>query len=536
MLLSQAPQNMSYQAVIRDVGGNLITNSTVGVQISILQGSSGGTAVFVETHSALTNANGLLSITIGNGTLVSGMFNAINWASGPYFLKTETDPSGGTNYTISGTSQLLSVPYALYAATGGTPGPTGPPGINGLNGNDGISVDSVYVLNDSLRIKYSTGQTINAGHVRGSQGPGGTDLNTAFTYSGGTFFLTDAGGTLSASMNADYYNKANCDSKFISIPAGSLNGQTLHYNGGSWTNSSMISNTGTAIGINNLSPNSSAILDINSNTKGFLPPRMSTVDRDAISVGAGTAGMVIYNTTEQCLNMHNGTAWINLCNNSSGGNGTSLATAGKSCKTILQNYPTSPDGVYWIDPDLTGSANPIQCYCNMTYNGGGWTLVANNAPGGTGITANWNSSTGSGMTGSAGLANDQLAGLSNWMNLGNTLLITGGASAGTITYAASYNFTLNPYSNYAISLNAENIISGGQSPALYQNQNSMQWTCSDADHDPNGGSNCSVTNNSTPFWYEGTCLRGLWGNAATSYATFWNATVGNLNWGAIWIR
>jgi hypothetical protein len=115
----QSPEKMSYQAVIRDASNNLVTNTSVGMKISILQGSASGTAVYVETQEPSTNANGLVSIEIGTGT-TSDDFTTIDWANGPYFLKTETDPTGGTNYTITGTSQLLSVPYALHAKTAET--------------------------------------------------------------------------------------------------------------------------------------------------------------------------------------------------------------------------------------------------------------------------------------------------------------------------------------------------------------------------------------------------------------------------------
>lgn len=114
---AQSPEKISYQAVIRNSNGNLIVNSNVGIKISILQSSATGNAVYVETHGTTTNANGLASIEIGDGTVIAGTFSDIDWASGPYFLQTETDPDGGTNYTITGTSQLLSVPYALYAKT-----------------------------------------------------------------------------------------------------------------------------------------------------------------------------------------------------------------------------------------------------------------------------------------------------------------------------------------------------------------------------------------------------------------------------------
>ena len=112
---AQAPSKMSYQAVVRDAADVLVTNQAVGMQVSILQGSFTGTPVYEETHSPSTNINGLVSIEIGSGTVVSGIFNNIDWGNGPFFIKTETDPTGGTSYTITGTSQLLSVPYALRA-------------------------------------------------------------------------------------------------------------------------------------------------------------------------------------------------------------------------------------------------------------------------------------------------------------------------------------------------------------------------------------------------------------------------------------
>ena len=135
---AQAPQKMSYQAVIRNSSNALITSTPVGMQISILQGSSTGTPVYVETQTPSTNANGLVSLEIGTGIIISGTFSTINWATGPYFIKTETDPTGGTAYTIAGTNELMSVPYALFSANG-TPGATGPQGPIGLTGAAGTN-------------------------------------------------------------------------------------------------------------------------------------------------------------------------------------------------------------------------------------------------------------------------------------------------------------------------------------------------------------------------------------------------------------
>jgi hypothetical protein len=113
----QAPEKMSYQAVIRNTSNQLVVSQTIGMRVSILQGSPAGTAVYVETQMPLSNANGLVSIEIGSGSMVSGSFNGIDWANGPFFIQTETDPTGGTSYTLTGTSELLSVPYALHAKT-----------------------------------------------------------------------------------------------------------------------------------------------------------------------------------------------------------------------------------------------------------------------------------------------------------------------------------------------------------------------------------------------------------------------------------
>src|SRR5690554_1167064 len=116
-VFAQAPEKMSYQAVVRDASDALLGSTSVGMQISILQGSPSGTSVYKERQFPNTNANGLVSIEIGTGIVVSGDFTTIDWSNGPYFIKTETDPTGGASYTITGTSQLMSVPYALHAKT-----------------------------------------------------------------------------------------------------------------------------------------------------------------------------------------------------------------------------------------------------------------------------------------------------------------------------------------------------------------------------------------------------------------------------------
>ncbi len=116
-VIAQAPQGISHQAVIRDANNQLVINTQVGVKISILRDNMEGDIVYSETHTPVSNANGLITFVIGHGTVVSGVFADIAWAEGSYFIKTQVDPSGGINYVIEGVSQILSVPYALHAKT-----------------------------------------------------------------------------------------------------------------------------------------------------------------------------------------------------------------------------------------------------------------------------------------------------------------------------------------------------------------------------------------------------------------------------------
>ena len=116
---SQSPESFNYQAVIRDTGGNIIAAQAVGLQFKIFQISLSGTLIYEETFTETTNDFGLINIQIGTGTVQNGIFANINWGSGPYFLVTAIDVTGGTSYSTIGSSQLLSVPYALYAKTSG---------------------------------------------------------------------------------------------------------------------------------------------------------------------------------------------------------------------------------------------------------------------------------------------------------------------------------------------------------------------------------------------------------------------------------
>lgn len=116
----QAPQRISYQEVIRNPDGILVTDRAISMRITIFRGTKGPTSDYCETHSVTTDGSGVARIEIGAGTVVSGSMENINWSAGNYSVTTETDPEGGTSYTLTQTSQLLSVPYALHAKSAGT--------------------------------------------------------------------------------------------------------------------------------------------------------------------------------------------------------------------------------------------------------------------------------------------------------------------------------------------------------------------------------------------------------------------------------
>jgi trimeric autotransporter adhesin len=154
--LSQVPQKLSYQAVIRNNTQQPVINREVGIRISILEGSPDGNEIYREIYNPnpRTNDHGVVHLDIGNGIALKGIFQQIDWSKGPYFIKTETDPSGGTTYSVIGTSQLLSVPYALYAKTAENVMnmPVVPNDISQLSDNDKLLFDGNW---ESLKNKPS---------------------------------------------------------------------------------------------------------------------------------------------------------------------------------------------------------------------------------------------------------------------------------------------------------------------------------------------------------------------------------------------
>ena len=146
---AQAPQGIPYQAVARDVSGNLITTQAIALRFSIHDGNAAGPVVYQETQNDTTNTLGLFSVNLGLGTPVSGTLASVNWGSGDKFLQVELDPAGGTSFTDMGTTQLMSVPYALYAGNSSNGWST--------TGNSGTNtIDNALGTNDTTDLVIKT--------------------------------------------------------------------------------------------------------------------------------------------------------------------------------------------------------------------------------------------------------------------------------------------------------------------------------------------------------------------------------------------
>lgn len=280
--LGQAPQGMNYQAVVRDNQGNIVSNQAVGLKINIHQGSSGGPIVYSENRIDTTNQFGLVSLVIGQG----GNLSVIDWANGPYFNEVLLDITGGSNYQVMGSTQLMSVPYALYAgnvsgttgATGptgvGSIGPTGPTGSGGATGATGptgaVGLQGITGATGPVGQPGIQGLTGNTG-ATGLTGPKGSDGATGPTGAAGLQGITGATGPVgqpgiqgltgntgaTGPMGATGIGVTGATGPTGTggMGSGTAIGNTTYWDGIQWVlNSNNIYNNGGNIGINNSSP------------------------------------------------------------------------------------------------------------------------------------------------------------------------------------------------------------------------------------------------------------------------------------------
>jgi len=292
----QAPQKFNYQAVVRDNSGDIISNQSVGIQLSVHDVSATGTIVFRETHNSSTNQFGIVNLEVGTGTAIIGTFSGINWQTGSKYLKVEMDPTGGNNYIALGTTQLISVPYALHSET-----------VTNNEDADSDTTNELQLLSlTGLNLSISKGNTISLPSYIAGQGihfSGDTISNTgdlsninelqslsitgnnlsissgntvalpaAPIYTAGsginitgyvinntapdqTVILTGQGGT---SITGTYPNFTVSSTSF---PTGT-SGNTIRHSGSGWISNSLLTNTGSQIGIGVTVPATGFKLDI----------------------------------------------------------------------------------------------------------------------------------------------------------------------------------------------------------------------------------------------------------------------------------
>ena len=141
------PQLFKYQAIVRDLNGDPMGNKDVSFQITIYEGSCSGNPVYQEQFSLLTNSYGLVNLNIGGGTLISGSFTNIDWGISQHYINVDLDVNGGSMFSPMSCTQLLSVPYALYAKESGS-GPQGPQGPTGPQGLQSLIQQTILANND----------------------------------------------------------------------------------------------------------------------------------------------------------------------------------------------------------------------------------------------------------------------------------------------------------------------------------------------------------------------------------------------------
>lgn len=314
LTFSQSPQKINYQAIARDGSGNIVT-TLIGIKFEIIQGSPGGTVVFAETNSTMPSSAGIFTTHIGSGSALIGTFTSINWANSPHFIRVSIDPAGGTSYNVVGTSELVSVPYALYAETAGntqslTPG-------NGITINSGTITNSapnqtVNISGSAVTGSYPNYTITSPGAPTASTGisiSGGTITNTApdqtITISGATgtypnFTITPQPSTTITPGNSNI-TVSGADPNFTisAVPTLSLSGAQLSISNGNtvtlptgttYTNGAGIALTSGTI-ITNTAPNQTVNLSGSGVTGTY--PNYTVTSAPSTSVSSGSSNVII---------------------------------------------------------------------------------------------------------------------------------------------------------------------------------------------------------------------------------------------------
>ena len=313
MVNTQAQTGLNFQGVARTSNNVILASQAITIKLSILQGSSTGTADYTETRRVTTNAQGLFTAVIGDTGAIStlGNFTTINWKNSPKFLKIEMDAAAGTNFITMGTTQFQYVAYAQFAKSvdaenivGIVPVTLGGTGVNSLAGlKTALALNNVNNTTDLTKPISTLTQTaldlkLNASDTSKYTKQTYTDsaLLTKLSISGNAATATSAttSGNITATTNTTLTSLSNL------ATVGTIASLTT----------GAITNSGKVIVGASSAASASAVLEASSTTQGFLPPRMTSTQRNAISSPA--AGLMIWNTTDIELEVYNGSLWVNM--------------------------------------------------------------------------------------------------------------------------------------------------------------------------------------------------------------------------------
>lgn len=223
-IFAQAPDVINYQAIVRDVNNTVIANQSVSVKFVITEGLPTGTVVYEEDQSPTTNSHGLINLKIGTGAFVTGTLAAIDWSANSYYLTTSIDPTGGSNYTLSGVSELVSVPYALHAKT--------------VDDKDDADADPANEIQDLQLVGSDLSITNNGSATIIDLSPLMVDTDTQLDESEVDAFVAN-NGYLTTEVDGSVTNE-------IELPAGGANGQILQTDGSgnyAWVNKTVDTDT-----------------------------------------------------------------------------------------------------------------------------------------------------------------------------------------------------------------------------------------------------------------------------------------------------
>lgn len=231
--MAQSPQKFTYQSVVRDASNNLLQNSPVGMQISIRQNSTTGVIVYQEQHTIQTNNNGLATLEVGTGSIISGDFTLIDWGNGTYFIQTEIDPAGGTNYSISGTTQFLSVPYALHSETAES---AVNDQVNDADADPNNEIQDLTLNGTDLTI--SNGSTVDLSVLQDGVNDADADPTNeiqVLSFSNDTLYLSNGGQVFLGDYAIDLVDDADNDpTNEIELPTNANAGDLLEFDGNNW--------------------------------------------------------------------------------------------------------------------------------------------------------------------------------------------------------------------------------------------------------------------------------------------------------------